>query len=382
MSHIRSAIVRFGEILRLDSAPPLNRAEGVTSVLTLFAVLVVGGVMISSDPDVTLTQAVFDRLLTVLFLTFFFSPTLAIALFAVAMAASFPLDVSGEAFSALAIATGAVTRLGSPLLMMMFSALLMVSAAGVTLNQSSADPPMVALGLLIAAAAGSFGLILRTVRSREHMFSIHLETQAAAFRDARREERLMLADELHDVIAHDLTAIAMQARVMDHETDPVLRAQTQQEIGDSARRALHDLRRLIAREEMEQPSTRADGLQDTVESTALALRTAGHRVQTDICFEHPLPRLIDVTLSRVLRESTTNVMKHSDPGCVSIRVVADSEAISLEIRNTLGRPISRDIPSGGYGMVRLNERVTLMGGQFSSQAHEKEWVATATIPLI
>lgn len=381
MGRVRAAVTRLMSSDRSDAAPPLTRAERIVLIVVIVAAEVANIVSLVTAADTKPVSYVFDPLVTAIFAVFLFSPGWAVALLTLAMVVSLPIGLSGEALTALALAMGLVTGMGSIRLITVFAGIVLVSSAAGSLA-GLGEGPGVAFVLLLAAGSGGIGLVLRAARTREQRFLDRISEQERLLKEVQREERLLIADELHDVIAHDLTAIAMQARVMDHQDDPAQRAQTQREIGDSARRALHDLRRLISRDEPETPPQRVSDLHETIEAATRSLAAAGYTAVTTIDVSYPVTRLVEGTLSRIVRESATNILKHGEPGEVGITIDTDPSIVTLEIRSARRRrATSPAIPSGGYGSARLRERVALLGGEFSSAGEGSHWIVRASLPL-
>lgn len=381
MSTLRPVVASPRTARGVDAPVPLSRAERIVLMVAIAGAFLttVLGAAFGDEPFSFLI--LLDLAVTATFALFLISPPSAVATLAAIMVPALLLDWSGPGFAALAVATGLVTRTGSTRLMVAFTGLLLLTAAAIVLRQPE-EPVYVGIGLLIAAIAGAAGILLRSARGREQRLDAALREQASVMAQLRRDERLLIADELHDVIAHDLTAIAMQARLMEREDDPAQRAQTQREIGDAARRALGDIRRLITPVPGEAPTERIDDFDTTLAEMAATLRTAGYTPEVTTDLAQPIPRLVDGTLARVLRESTTNIMKHGRPGPVRIRVGVDAEEARVQVSNARPAHRSRErLPSGGFGSVRLAERVGLLGGEFTQGIEGDEWVVRAALPL-
>ena len=381
MSKMRSVLVPQSTSRGFDEAAPLNTAERVVLLVGVSAAIIttVLSVALSGEPFSFLV--ILDVAITALFAVFLVSPTLAVALFAVAMVVAFLSGYDGPAFAALSVATAVVVRMCSTRVIVGFTGLLLLAAAAIAIVRPS-KPVEVGVGLLVAVIAGAGGFLLRSARGREQRLAVAAQEQAAVMDQVRRDERLLIADELHDVIAHDLTVIAMQTRVMERQRDPELLAQTQREIGDAARRALRDIRRLIAPGHGEAQPERIDDLETTLAEMETTLRAAGYAPEVIADLSQPLPRLVDAALARVLRESTTNIIKHGRVGPVSIHVGADAQSARLRVSNDYSVPRVRSgLPSGGFGSTRLAERVDVLGGEFIQVTEGDAWVVRATLPL-
>jgi len=365
----------------LDAAAPLNTAERVVLLVGVSAAIIATVLSISLSGEPFSFFVVLDVAITAMFAVFLVSPPLAVVLLAAAMVVAFLAGYDGAAFAALSVATAVVVRMCSTRVIVGFTGLLLLTAAAIAIVRPS-KPVEVGVGLLVAVIAGAGGFLLRSARGRELRLAATAREQAAVMDQVRRDERLLIADELHDVIAHDLTVIAMQTRVMERQRDPELLAQTQREIGDAARRALRDIRRLIAPGHGEAQPERIDDLATTLAEMETTLRAAGYAPEVIAGLPQPLPRLVDAALARVLRESTTNIIKHGRIGQVRIHVGADAQSARLRVSNDYSVPrVRTGLPSGGFGSTRLAERVAVLGGEFIQAAEGDIWVVRATLPL-
>src|SRR5829696_5193458 len=189
--------------------------------------------------------------------------------------------------------------------------------------------------------------------------------QEAKARSAVAEERSRIARELHDVIAHSLSVIVIQAaaerRVLGEEhttTREVLGS-----IEHTGRQALVELRRLLGviRKTDDRPTlapqptlAHLDELLEQVRETGLMveLRTEGEPV--------PLPPGVDLSAYRIIQEALTNVLKHADASHAEVLVCYHPGELELEVNDDGRGPTDR--PGGGHGLVGMRERVALYGG--------------------
>ncbi|MGC0336823.1 sensor histidine kinase [Streptomyces sp. SLBN-8D4] len=189
-----------------------------------------------------------------------------------------------------------------------------------------------------------------------------------------RGERARIARELHDVVAHHVSVIAVQAETARLTTPgmPAAGAQRLSEIGDAARAALTEMRRLLGvlREDTEiedtedrrpQPSLSQlnellDGVRDT-NSAGTRLIMRGRPVTLDSG--------IELAAYRIVQEALTNARRHAPGAAVDVELVYAQEALLLRIRdNGPGPPAA---PSGaGHGLLGMRERAAAVGGRLSS----------------
>lgn len=235
--------------------------------------------------------------------------------------------------------------------------------------------------LLAFLMSVTLGWSIRRVVQRNRELHRELAAGDERLQAELRAERSRIADELHDIIAHDISVVAMHARVLERTQDPDIRARSQQAIAEAAGQALADTRRvlhLIHRTPENAAAEPAD-LRGTLEALAQQLRDLGHEVELTVDHGTPLARSIETALVHAAREATTNVLKHA-PGAPRIRISLTShrDTITLEVANDA--VASRDPGAPGYGLARLGERAELLGGRFAGGPEGGLWVARMTLP--
>ncbi|MGK5681438.1 sensor histidine kinase [Actinoplanes sp. URMC 104] len=192
---------------------------------------------------------------------------------------------------------------------------------------------------------------------------------AADHRAALAAERARIARELHDVVAHGLSVIAIQSDAAEQAlaVDPRLAGEPLRAIRATAQESLGEMRRLVGLLRVDdsgplqpQPGTRhLDALTEEV-------RAAGVRVDLDLTGEAAaLPPGLDLVVYRIVQESLTNVCRHAGPAA-SVRVSArvGERDVLVEVVDdgvAAGQP-----SAGGHGLLGLRERVALYGGRFDA----------------
>lgn len=243
-----------------------------------------------------------------------------------------------------------------------------------------------ALALVLAVSAG-IGWALRAAHGRERRFARDIERLEGARAAAIEAERERIADELHDIIAHDVTLVSMHVRVLERVDDPHLREQSIRAIRSSADQALADIRRMlrIVRDDRvtasvagEAPASAVSALEDVRTS----LERLGASVTVRAPIEDKLSAAVEQTLVHLLREGATNIAKHApEHPTVSIVVESIHDGVLVEISNSIGGPHrATHVPSSGYGLDRLRERVTLLGGNLHTNVDGGRWTLTARLP--
>jgi signal transduction histidine kinase len=327
------------------------------------------------------------------------APTVAVALFAwspPAAAISLVLAALLETAAGrggglavyLAVATGLVVYT-SP---RWFSALYAATATAVILLHASTAGALTSTALpvvlLIGALAALVGWALRSSLRRERGLAVDLLDLERA-RDAELEsERQRIADELHDIIAHDVTLVAMHVRVLERVDDPALRAQSVVAIRDSADQALADIRRVLRVVRDDRSTTVGDRDEDgdtiagAVSTVRRDLEALGAQVVVSTLDGVDVSSAIERTIVRLLREAATNVAKHaaSRPE-VRVDIEPGREGVTVTVSSTMPPASATSaIPSSGYGVHRMRERVTLLGGTLEAAEVEGRWVLSARLP--
>jgi signal transduction histidine kinase len=216
-------------------------------------------------------------------------------------------------------------------------------------------------------------LVRRIVGDRERRAQIAERERDVAAREAVVEERARIARELHDVIAHHVSMIVVQAgaerRVLgdaNASTREVL--QTVEQIGRSA---LTEMRRLLGmlRGDASEPLTPQPGLAD-LSTLVSQLREAGLHVELQVDGERrELPVGIELSAYRIVQEALTNALKHAGDARATVHVRYGADSLELEVADDGARPGA--VRTGGrnargHGLVGMRERVALYGGRFDA----------------
>jgi len=227
---------------------------------------------------------------------------------------------------------------------------------------------------LFFVAAWLIGDYLRTRRA----YVAQLEERAARLereRDQDRrlaadEERTRIARELHDVVAHDVSVIAIQAGAARavQASKPEAAAQALGLIETTARETLIELNRLLGVLRGGNGATPDRSPQPGIGQLAglvEQLRAAGLEVDARVEGKaEPLLPALDLSAYRILQEATTNVLKHARARRVDIRVRYGEAMLALDIRDDGAGDGGDPASSSGHGLIGMQERVALFGGQF------------------
>ncbi|WP_261986472.1 sensor histidine kinase [Actinomadura sp. HBU206391] len=226
-------------------------------------------------------------------------------------------------------------------------------------------------------------------RTTETLTKLHEVTREQAI----LRERARIARELHDVVAHSVSMIAVQA-----ETAPYTMAKLSPEaergyaeIARTAREALVEMRRLLSvlradgKTEAEvTPQPRLDRLPDLIEQH----RGAGGRAEMSV---HGAPRDLSATIElsayRIVQEALTNARRHAPGAQVRVELTYLPDRLAVRVRNNgdaaaATKILDRNETGGGHGLVGMRERATILGGRFSAgPATEGGFMVEAELPV-
>ena len=238
---------------------------------------------------------------------------------------------------------------------------------------------MVVTGMVTAWATG------RVVRWRR---AVRAEFARRFARDAVSDERLRIARELHDIVGHSMSLIAVKATVANHiadqrpdETRAALRT-----IEHTSRSALTEIRRLLdVLRADDDPAVRLAPSAGTADLADLAerLRSAGLRVELTLAGVEELPTAVDLSVYRIVQESLTNVLKHADAHRCRVTVRAAAGRVRVEVVDDGRGRRSTSRRHTGQGLIGMRERVTTYGGTLiAGPRPEGGYRVTADIPYV
>jgi len=243
-------------------------------------------------------------------------------------------------------------------------------------GRSGLPVPMVTILVpLIMIIAWLIGHSIRQARARTEL----VRAQAAA--QTVMEERLRIAREVHDIVAHSIGIIAIQAgsgrRVFDARPDQARDALAA--IEAASRETLSGLRRMMTGLRRAEPGSLgtgpeqaplgpAPGLAD-IERLAAVTLEAGVRVEVEwLGNREPLPADIDLSAFRIIQEAVTNVVRHAGTDRCLVWIDQQDGQLVIEVTDSgRGAPVSKISAAGtGYGITGMSERAALLGGDFSA----------------
>jgi signal transduction histidine kinase len=206
-------------------------------------------------------------------------------------------------------------------------------------------------------------------------------------RSATAEERVRIARELHDVVAHSVSVMVVQiggARgILDSEVDTA--RETLRSAEETGRQALAEMRRMLGILRAPDDSgtlTPQPGL-DQVDTLVEKARAAGLAVEVRTeGARHPLSPGVDLAAYRIVQEALTNAVKHAGPARAEVVLRYAADEIEIEVRDDGHGPPRPGRANAGHGLVGMTERVALYGGALSAGARNGGGFAVhARLPL-
>ncbi len=230
-----------------------------------------------------------------------------------------------------------------------------------------------AFNTVFFVAAWMMGDLARTRRENEAELARRAD-ELAAEREVRAQravvdERVRIARELHDVVAHHVSVMGVQAgaarRILT--SDPTRASQALEAIEESGRQAVGELQKLVGflRAGNEVDSTGPQPTLEDVDKLFEQIGVAGLPVEKRV-IGHPraVPDSVALSAYRIIQESLTNALKHAGPVPTAVILTYTKGSLDVEVVNRRG--VTQPNPGGGRGLVGMRERVSMLGGSFSS----------------
>ena len=243
----------------------------------------------------------------------------------------------------------------------------------------------VLVGVVIFTAVWVFG-DSRRVRRMHYEMAEERAARAERERDERarsavQEERTRIAREMHDIVAHSVSVMVVQAGAARRMVtrDPAAAVVAAGEVEETGRAALRDMRRVIGvlradgdapADEPRPPATLGPqpGLGD-VATLVSTCRDAGLDVRVRIDgVVRPLPSGVELAAYRIIQEALTNTMKHAGPARAEVHVAYLADALTIVVADD-GRGAGFESDSIGHGLPGMRERVTVYGGDIDAGPH-------------
>ncbi|WP_309065828.1 sensor histidine kinase [Microbacterium sp.] len=235
-----------------------------------------------------------------------------------------------------------------------------------------------AVVVLSLAMSWGAGVLWRVVLHGRATREAQLQAEATA---AEEQERVRIARDMHDIVAHSLAVVIAQADGARYAAaaHPELAQESLGTIAQTARAALSDVRMLLTQLRHRQ----GDGPQPTLadlEALFAQVRRAGvePRVTVDPMPPAEPPGAIQLAVYRILQEALTNAIRHGE-GDVVVRLSWWADRVDIEVRNAVA--VATAPSSGGHGLIGMRERAQLAGGTLDAERDAGQFVVRATLPI-
>ncbi|MBK8468305.1 MAG: two-component sensor histidine kinase [Actinomycetales bacterium] len=325
------------------------------------------------------------------------SPLIAWAVALGATLVPFPAGTVGRGLPAAIAALYAVATYGSRRAAVVTTAATMAGVI-VLLSRSvlvDAQDPLVYAVVGWCALAAALG---DAVRSNRAILAAALQRARRAEDDrdeeaARRvaEERLRISRELHDVVAHHVAVVNVQAGVAEHlaSSDPPAALEALSRVRSAARMALQEMGAIVGLLRANAgPDERDDAVvlppapgAQAIPALVGSMRASG----VDVTWSHEGPTLggtpgDDLHLYRVIQEALTNAARHGT-GHIALRTRQASDHTTVEVQNALGAAGAPVTTAGGHGLVGMRERMAVVGGDLYAGAADGSFLVRARFPV-
>ena len=331
------------------------------------------------------------RVAPVTALAIVFVPLIAMALAARRIESSYVMLVLLVAFAAV----GAYSERRRAVIGLLtgFALLALVMVSENVVDSVNAEPPIAGDFIFLGAILGVVWMLAVALRERSERAGelqdradrLEREQEEQA-RAAVAEERARIARELHDVVAHSVSVIAVQTGSIRHRLRSERPAEAAELSGveQTARQALAEMRRMLGllRADDEGLSLAPQPGMDEVPRLVDQVRETGLDVELVIEGDRrPLAPGVDLAAYRILQEALTNVMKHAGSSHARVAVRFGQRAVELEVADD-GRGPSAGHNGGGHGLVGMRERVALYGGSVQTgPGADGGFVVSASLPI-
>ncbi len=231
--------------------------------------------------------------------------------------------------------------------------------------------------LVLAFGAGAFR------RARRQRAEEEARRAADAQRIAVEQERVRIARELHDVLAHSLSSISVQAGVGLHlaADRPEAAVEALTAVRDVSRSALDEVRGVLGllRGDERAPTAPEPGLA-ALPALLQQVRESGARVEVVDRLPGALPRTVQLAVYRIVQESLTNARRHAPGAAIAVELAAEGRAAVVRVRDRRpgGRPAA---VHAGNGMTGMRERAAQLGGTLEAVVHDDGLEVVARLPL-
>nr|WP_063042983.1 histidine kinase [Nocardia pseudovaccinii] len=222
------------------------------------------------------------------------------------------------------------------------------------------------------AAVVLFAMLVRwLVQSRKQLLAQEEENELERARRTILEEKARIARDLHDVVAHHMSLVVVQAQTAPYRVEgvtPAARAEFES-IGATAREALNEIRGMLGvlRSDGQLPEHAPQPKAADVLGLFEGARRAGVRIDWTVDgLLDPVPDSVGLALYRIVQESLSNASRHAPGAPVQVAIVIGADALQLSVGNALSATVARPVGNGGHGIAGMRARALAVGGEVSA----------------
>jgi len=250
---------------------------------------------------------------------------------------------------------------------------------GYAIGSTASCAAAVAVGLYVGAR--------RRVIDGLHERAERLDRERELLADrAVAQERVRIAQELHDIVAHNVSLMVVKAQALGATVDDLQVTHSTDEIADLGRQAMTEMHvtlRLLRADDAGTPElTPQPGLAQ-LERLIEQSRGAGLEIELTVEGQpRVLAQGVDLSAFRILQEALTNVVKHAAGASTKVTLAYRAQGVELTITDSDDdvRAVRRQEPSDGHGLIGMRERASLFGGTLTTEALPGGFRVTATLP--
>jgi signal transduction histidine kinase len=287
----------------------------------------------------------------------------AIALTSIALGVwAIPLPLGVALYTLMAVRTDRAARVVG-VASIVAVAIAVLSAGGLGFGDNAARVVFLIAAALLGESVGSRRAYIQEIEEKAERLEREQEIEA---RRAAAEEQARIARELHDVVAHALSVIVVQAGAADDafERDPAAARSSIRAVDESARSALTDLRRVLGILQQDSPDYEPQAGLERLDSLIESVRATGLAVSVEVeGSKRPLPPSVAMSAYRIVQEALTNSLKHAQAEHVRIRI-RYGQTLEVDVRDD-GRGATNGT-APGRGLIGMRERVTVLGGTLAA----------------
>lgn len=236
------------------------------------------------------------------------------------------------------------------------------------------SPGEIVFHWLVFSVAWCFGWLLRRFEERARVSTAHaVQVEVAAAEEAMAAvlaERTRIARELHDIVAHSVSVMVVQAGAAEQvvEDDPEFVRQALGTIRTTGTNSLSEMRRVLAvlRDSEERELLAPQPGLDALPALLDEVRDVGVEATMEVEGQaRPLPPGLDLAAYRIIQEALNNVRRHANARRATVVLRYTAEDMRVEVTDD-GVDIDGSVPAGGHGLVGMRERVSLYGGDLET----------------